>query len=259
MNSTLTQAPARRAAATPILAPVVQFGIALLRAGLKNRVSLISSLLTPLFMLGLFWLVGGDGPLLGFIFPGLVGFTVMLAGSNHAMRLVAWREQGVFTRLACTPVPVGRLALGAAGAQVALGLVQALLVLAFGVLVVRVPVDPLGALVAVAVLTLGGACFIAYGSLIGALARRAEVATMLYIFTLLPLSFLGNTFLPLDQLPAVVQVAGPWLPTTMVSDLVRPLLLDGALPSAPLLPLLGLLVYTVVFSALAVRLFRWES
>ena len=158
MNSTLTQAPARRAAAPSILAPVVQFGIALLRAGLRNRVSLASSLLTPLFMLGIFWLVAGEGPMLRFIFPGLVSFTVMLAGSNHAMRLVMWREQGVFTRLACTPVPVGRLALGAAGAQVALGLVQALVVMAFGVAVVGVPVDPLGTLVAVGVLTLGGAC-----------------------------------------------------------------------------------------------------
>jgi ABC-2 type transport system permease protein len=259
MNSTLTQAPARRAAAPAILAPVVQFAIALLRAGLKNRVSLASSLLTPLFMLGIFWLVTGDGSLLRFIFPGLISFTVMLAGSNHAMRLVMWREQGVFTRLACTPVPVGRLALGAAGAQVALGLVQALVVMAFGVGVVGVPVDPLGTLVAVGVLTLGGACFIAYGSLVGALARRAEVASMLYFFTLLPLSFLGNTFMPLDQMPAFVRAAGPWLPTTMLSDLVRPLLIDGALPANAFLPLLGLLAYTGLFSALAVRLFRWES
>jgi ABC-2 type transport system permease protein len=260
MNSTVTQAPARRAAAaSSTLAPVAQFGIALLRAGLKNRVSLASSLLTPLFMLGVFWLVTSDTAGLRFVFPGLVSFTVMLAGSNHAMRLVMWREQGVFTRLACTPVPVGRLALGAAGAQVALGLVQALIVMAFGVGVVGVPVDALGALVAVAVLTLGGACFIAYGSLIGALARRAEVATMLYIFTLLPLSFLGNTFMPLDQMPAFVRAAGPWLPTTMISDLVRPLLLDGALPANAYLPVLGLLIYTALFSALAVRLFRWES
>ncbi|HET7081007.1 MAG TPA: ABC transporter permease [Chloroflexia bacterium] len=259
MNSTLTQAPARRAAAPATLAPVAQFGLALLRAGLKNRVSLASSLLTPLFMLGIFWLVSGDNSsLLRFIFPGLVAFTVMLAGSNHAMRLVMWREQGVFTRLACTPVPVGRLALGAAGAQVALGLVQALIVMAFGVGVVGVPVDPLGALAAVGVLTLGGACFIAYGSLVGAVARRAEVATMLYIFTLLPLSFLGNTFMPLDQLPAFVRAAGPWLPTTMISDLVRPLLITGALPANAWLPLLGLLVYTGLFSALAARLFHWE-
>jgi ABC-2 type transport system permease protein len=255
MNSTLT-----RAAAPATVAPVAQFGLALLRAGMNNRVSLASSLLTPLFMLGIFWLVSGDNrSLLHFIFPGQVAFTVMLAGSNHAMRLVMWREQGVFTRLAGTPVPIGWLALGAAGAQVALGLVQALVVMAFGLAVVGLPVDPLGALVAVGVLTLGGACFIAYGALIGALARRAEVATMLYIFTLLPASFLGNTFLPLDQLPAFVRAAGPWLPTTMVSDLVRPLLLTGALPGTAWLPLLGLAAYTALFSALAVRLFRWES
>ena len=56
----------------------------------------------------------------------------------------------------------------------------------------------------------------------------------------------------------MVQAAGPWLPTTMVSDLVRPLLISGALPAGAWLPLLGLGVYTALFSALAVRRFRWE-
>ncbi|HMA33349.1 MAG TPA: ABC transporter permease [Chloroflexia bacterium] len=265
MNTAIAQRPGTQAAPSRVatLAPTGQFTLAVLRAGVRNRVALATALFTPLFMLAIFWLTTQGGKpggfnMLSFIFPGIVSFTVMMAGSTQVTRLGSWRQQGVFGRLACTPVPLGQLVLAAALAQVLLSLVQALIVVVFGILVVGIPVQPLGIPLAAGVLTLGATCFIAYGSLVASLAKRIETASLLFIFTLLPLSMLGNTFLPVDQLPPIVGAISPWLPTTMMADLIRALLTTGTLPAAPLVPLAGLLLYTILFSALSMRLFRWE-
>ncbi len=245
-------------------APVLTFTVAVLRGGLKNRAALAATLFTPLFMLAIFALVTpkakpGEFDMLAFIFPGIVAFTVTMAGSGQVMRLGSWRQQGVFGRLACTPVPLGALVLGASLAAVLLGLIQAVLVLAFGVVAFGLHVAPFGIVGAVGVLTLGGACFIAYGSLVSTLVPRLEVANLVFIFTLLPMAFLGNTFMPSTQMPGLVQTVGPWLPTTLISDLTRALL-DGSDPAhGYVLPVLGLLAYTVFFSVISARLFHVEA
>lgn len=245
-------------------APVFAFTVAVLRASLKNRAALAGTLFTPLFMLAIFALVTprakpGAFDMLAFIFPGIIAFTVTMAGSGQVMRLGSWRQQGVFDRLACTPVPLGMLVLGASGAAVLLGLIQAVLVLAFGVVAFGLVVAPLGVLGAVGVLTLGGACFIAYGSLVSSLVPRLEVANLVFIFTLLPMAFLGNTFMPSAQMPSIVQTIGPWLPTTLIADLTRALLAGSDPAHGYGLPVLGLLAYTALFSLSSARLFRAEA
>ncbi len=78
--------------------------------------------MTPVFMLTLFWLLAGSPEegefnMIAFMFPAIVGFGVMFSGGGQATRLLNWREQGVFQRLAATPVPLGNLVIGAALAQ----------------------------------------------------------------------------------------------------------------------------------------------
>lgn len=242
--------------------PAFDFAGALLRAGMKDRKALASTLLTPVFMLMTFWLVGRTtdrgNDLLTFIFPGIVGFTAMMAGLTQATRIVGWRQQGVFRRLACTPVPLGRLVTAASLTQVLLGVAQAMLVLLFGVVALRVPVDGPGALAAIGVLALGAACFVAFGSIMAGLAHKVETVNLLFVFTLMPMGFLGNTFLPAEMMPPLVQRVGPWLPTQMLSDLIRPLLNGGAPPAHPWLPVLGLAAYTLAFTAIARRVVRWN-
>lgn len=242
--------------------PVLHFAGAMLQAGLADWRTAALSLFTPLFMLVLFWLIGrpaepGDPDLATFIFPAIVGLTVMLGGQTLAMRLVNWRTQGVFQRLAATPTPVGHLVLGLGLAQAVLSVVQAVSVLAFGALALGLPVDGLGAVLALGVLALGVSTFSAYGMLVASLAPKADVASSIFIFTLLPLFFLGGGF-PAEILPAFLRPVSPWLPTTMVNTLLNPLLTAGTLPPDPAWPALGLLGYTLGLAALAAWRFRWE-
>ena len=243
-------------ALTSTLIPTLHFTRALLKGNLRDRRALITTLFTPIFMLTIFWLLSGspedgDFDLIAFMFPAIVGFGVMFSGAGQALRLLNWREQEVFQRLAATPVPLGNLVMGAALAQTILGTIQGIFILLFGVLVIQIPVNILGTVLTVLVLALGSACFIAFGSLIASLAPKAETANTIYTFSILPMFFFGGGFPP-EVLPAFIQKVSPWLPTAMFTELVRPLLSTGALVQ-------GLAGYTVIFSVLAAKRFRWEA
>jgi ABC-type multidrug transport system permease subunit len=242
--------------------PIAQFALALTQASLNDLRTFGIALFTPIFMLVLFWLVGrptepGDTDLVSFIFPAIVGLTVMLGGQAAAMRIVNWRQQGVFQRLAATPTPLGDLVLGIGLAQALVSVAQAVLVLLFGVLALGLRVDGVGAAAGVGVLALGVLVFIAFGILVASLSAKAEIANAAFMFTLLPMFFLGGGF-PAEILPEFLQAVSPWLPTTMLNSLLSPLLASGALPADPWQPALGLALYAVGFAALAAWRFKWE-
>ena len=244
------------------LIPTLQFAQALLKGSWRDRRGLMTALFAPILMLVMFWLLTGSNEdaefdLLGFMFPAIIGFSVMFSGSGQAARLLNWREQGVFQRLAATPVPLGNLVLGAFLAQTVLGAIQGTAILLFGIFVVGLPVNLGGALLTIVVLVFGGACFISLGSLVATLATKADSANNLYTFTMLPMFFFGGGFPP-EIMPTFVQNISPWLPTTMFTDLMRPLLSTGALAQDSWIALAGLAGYFVLFSVLAAKRFRWE-
>ena len=241
---------------------VFQFSGYLIRAGLNDLRTFAVTLFTPLFMLVLFWVLGrpaepGDPDLVAFIFPAIIGLTVMLGGQTAALRIVNWREQGVFQRLLATPASLGQLVLGIGAAQMAVSVMQAVSVMAFGVLVLGLAVNGGGAAVAVLVLALGVAVFITFGMLIASLANKADVASSAFMFTLLPMFFLGGGFPP-EILPDFLRALSPWLPTTMLNSLLSPMLTSGTLPAEAWQHIAGLLTYTLLFGVLAAWRFRWE-
>jgi ABC-2 type transport system permease protein len=238
------------------------FGMALLQGQLKQPRALLTTLLTPIFLLSMFWMVSGGGDRekfdpLGMMFPAIVGFTVFFSGQPMATKMTSWQQMGVFQRLACTPVPVGILLIGAIVAQALFTMVQALSVLLFGVFVIGLPINALGTLVAFSVLAVGALCFITYSLFIASLVKRPETAGTIFTFTVMPMFFLGGGF-PSELLPAALQQISPWLPTTMVNALLAPLMSSGTFPADGWLQMVGLLAYTLLFAALAARFFRWE-
>lgn len=242
------------------IGPIAYFARTQLFAMLRNYKALLIAILTPLFMLTIFWLTSRgteDANVAAMMFPVIVSFGVMLGGANTAVRAVNWRQQRLFQRLAVTPVPVGHLMLGDAAAQVVTSLIQGVATLLFGTLVLGFVIQISGLLLALLVLVLAGACFIGYGLVIATFTSRAEVASPVYIFTLMPLFFLGGG-LPGIELPTVLQWIGRWSPVGVTNELVLPLLFNGQVPAGALLNVLALLGYTAVFSLITAAKFRWE-
>jgi ABC-2 type transport system permease protein len=247
---------------TKILSSTYHFALALLRATLRNYKALAVMMGVPLFMFFSFWFPSlADSPdepdIMAYMFPTIVLLSVIIAGLTHATRLARWREQGVFRRLALTPVPLANLILGAAIVQVLVGLLQGLVMLAFGTSLLRLPIDLVGCTIALGVMALAAATFIAMGSFVAAIVNRAHVAGYVFMFVLLPLVFLGS--FPSDMMPATMNAITPWLPTSMAIKLIGELFYAGHLPENAAFHLLGLLVYLAVFVALSARKLRWEG
>lgn len=245
------------------LHPVLSFARANLKGSLKNKLMMLVALITPVMLMLIFWLLtrtsSDEGfDMMAFIFPGIVALTVIQTGGMHATNVVNWREQGVFRRLACTPVPLWQLVLGRSLSQLVLSLIQAALVILVGLLLLQLPVSTMGLLFSFLVLVLASACFIALGAVIAGLAPNATIANSAYVFMVLPLLFLGDSMMPAELFPPILQKIGALLPTSMVTTLIRPLMNAGALPDNPLLPIVGLTAYTILFVALSAKLFRWQ-
>lgn len=243
-----------------LLKPTLQFSMAIMRASLKNVKGLAATLGLPLFMLFSFWITtqGGnpeDFNLMIVMFPAIVTLGVMLSGLTQATRLACWRAQGIFQRLALTPVPLANLVLGAALVQVIVGIVQGINVLLLGA-VLGITVNWHGALLILGVSALAAAAFIAFGSLLASFTHRTDVASYVFFATFMPLFFLSS--FPSDMLPASLNTFIPWLPTAMAIELIGSLFVTGGLPDGALFSIVGLLVYGLIFAAIAVRRFRWE-
>lgn len=138
-----------------------------------------------------------------------------------------------------------------------MNVLQAAVILLVGVFVLAIPVNAAGAAFALGVAALCALCFVAYGMAIAAIARTPEVASLIFIFTLLPMYYLGGGIFS-EMLPAWLNAVSAWLPTAVLSKLMTPLMTGQALTLEALWATLVVLAYTGAFSALAAWRFRWE-
>jgi len=244
------------------ISSIQYFSKLLLRANLRNYKALAVMMGVPVFMLLSFWLpslvADPDEPdMMAIMFPTIVLLSVVIAGLTHATRLARWREQDIFRRLVLTPMPLPYLIFGASLVQILLGLLQGLVMLVFGIFVLQLKLNLLGCVIALGVMVLAAATFIAIGSFIAAIANKAEIAGYIFMFMLLPLIFLGS--FPEEMMPAVMNSITPWLPTSMAIELIGVLFYSGHLPENAIFDFVGLFVYLLLFSILSARKLRWRG
>ncbi|MEV0396800.1 ABC transporter permease [Polymorphospora rubra] len=178
----------------------------------------------------------------------------MLALFTLPMALGIYRERRILRRLATTPVPPGFLLV----AQVVVNLGMGVLGAVVTAIAVRflldqpAPANVPGFLLA---FVLGVACLFAVGLLIAALAPSARAAQSIGPALFFPLLFLAGTWLPRDQMPAVLARIGDYSPLGATVDTIGAAW-AGSGPAVP--QLLVLAVTAVLCSVLATRFFRWE-
>lgn len=239
--------------------PTLHFAATLLYASLRNVKDLAITLGLPLFMLFSIWVpaMAGDEEsqeLMRILFPAIILLSVIMPGLTQTTRLARWREQQIFQRLALTPVPMAGLMVGAALTQIVLGIGQGMLMLLFGLFVVRLELAWQNVLLVLGATILAGAAFIAYGSAIAGLSRKSEIAGYVFFFTIMPLTFLAS--FPPEMMPEALARATPWLPTSMAIELIGPLFLNNQPGDGALLAALGLALYTALFTTIGAARFR---
>lgn len=243
------------------LKPTLQFAAALLFANLRNLKVLAITLGMPFFILFTVWVpsLAGDEEsqeLMQLLFPAVILLSVIMPGLTQATRLTRWQEAQIFQRFALTPVPLANLMLGAAFTQIVVGIIQGMLMLLFGIFIFELELSISSVIQVLCGMTLAGATFIAFGSLIAAFSRRSDIAGYVFFFSIMPLTFLAS--FPPEMMPAALNSLTPWLPTSMAIEWIGSLLLDNHLSGDTLFAGAGLLLYTLLFAFVSARKFHWE-
>ena len=111
------------------------------------------------------------------------------------------------------------------------------------------------ALLIVPVIALAGLTFAALGLIVTALSPSYDFFMYYFTLAITPMMLLCGVFYPLEQLPALAQVAAQALPLTHAVALSRPLML-GTFPTQAGLHVLVLVIYAGVSFAMARHLLR---
>ena len=194
-----------------------------------------------------------------FVTPGLLGWAVAMSASfGAAATLQGWRQSKLLRRLQLAPVPNGTVVGARVVVTIGIALVQMAIFLGLGVAAFGLQLT--GAWSAsIPLLVVGTLCFMAVGLLAGSIARTAEGAVNMANFIVLPMAFLSGSFFPLDAAPAWLQAFSQLLPLRHLNEGMLDVMVRGEPWTAVLLPMAILAGFAVVVTAVAARLFRWET
>ncbi|WP_103501300.1 MULTISPECIES: ABC transporter permease [unclassified Streptomyces] len=195
-----------------------------------------------------------------FFTPGLLGWAVAMGASfMSALTLVAWRKKRLLRRLWLAPIGPGQVIGARVGVSLGLSMVQ--LAVFLGVAII-----PFYGLrltgnwwLSIPLIACGTLAFMAVGLVIGAWAKTEESANGALQITILPMAFLSGSFFPTDGMPGWLQTVSHVLPLKWLNEAMMSVLSRGG-GWSDALPAMGvLLLFATVLTAIAAKLFRWDS
>lgn len=203
-------------------------------------------------------LQGGTQNGLTYLMPSILAMSLMQLGIYGAIPLVQLREKRILVRLSATPLRRATFVASNLVVRIALGAVQAVLLVGLGVVAFHVPIA--GNLAAVAALVvLGAAAFTGIGYVVASFVTSEESATVVTGLVSFPLMFLSGIFFPVELMPEFVRPVAALLPLTYLGDALRQALV-GATPYVPMLQSVAILAgWLAVSFLISARFFRWDS
>jgi ABC-2 type transport system permease protein len=181
----------------------------------RNPAAAFFTFIFPLMFLVIFNLIfGGEGEttsrfngprevsLSTFYVPAVVAFGVISACyTNIAIGLVFSRDEGQLKRTRGTPLPAWIYLFGRIAQAIVVAVILVIIVVSFGRLFydVELPGQTVGAFIVS--LAVGAACFSALGIAVTAIVPNPDAAPAVINGTILPLLFISDVFIPIDQAP----------------------------------------------------------
>lgn len=188
------------------------------------------------------------GQLITWVFIPLFGISALFAGE---------RQGGTLRRLLTTPSSKATFLLGTISGQVAMALVQMLLLVGFAIVVMKLNWgrEPLALFVILFASALAAAAF---GTTMGTFIKTEGQASGLSIMFGMVMALMGGCWYPLELFPAAIQNAVKVLPTTWAMQGMLDLVLRGG-GLTDVLPEAGVLLgFAVIFFSVGVWRFRYE-
>ena len=235
----------------------------------RNPAAAFFTIVFPLMFLVIFNLLfgsnkvqfeGGTASLSTFYVPGIVVFALVGACYNNiAMYLAFSRDNGLLKRIRGTPLPPGALIAGFVIHSVLLAILLVVIVLAAGVVVydVDLPTTRMAAFIVTCIV--GAATFCALGVAVANFIPNADAAPAIVNASILPLLFISDVFIPMDDAPAWLTTFADIFPVrhfaTAMHESFHPFATGSGFEPINL-GVMG--VWLVVSVVLAMRFFRWE-
>ena len=224
---------------------------------LRSREVLFWNFAFPVFLMLIFGAIMRQ--YINWMTPGIIVLNALSFGLvSSATLLVEMRDKGILRRLRATPLPSIQLLGSYLSVNLLMGLCQAGLVLITAVLLYGMPLTAAGLALGLPLIVVGALAFLALGQLVGGLAPRAGAATAMGMTLYFGMMFISDLIFPVAQLPEWMQKIVPWLPSTLVINMVRPALLDATLDPQWLGHLALLAAYAVAATLVVSRVFRWD-
>lgn len=194
----------------------------------------------------------GNVDYLAFMFPGIVGMSVLFTAIFSAVGIIWDREFGFLKEVLVAPVPRWAAALGKA-LGIATVIAAQTLVLLFLAPLAHVPITVLGGLEALAIAVLMGFCIGWLGIAIASKLQSMEGFQFVMNLLTMPMFFLSGALYPLKGLPTWLMALARIDPLTYGVDALRWALLGdaaGPLVQLPLAADVGLVALITVAFAL---------
>ncbi|MBI4288249.1 MAG: ABC transporter permease [Chloroflexi bacterium] len=199
----------------------------------RDKIRVVGSLAMPLLWLLVFGAgfsrlvqVGPGVDFAKFMFPGIVGMTVLMTSFMSGVSIVWERELGFLKEVLVAPVPRSTIVIGKALGSATVSMFQGSLVLGLapllGVKLTPMLVFKLWPLMALVALTSS-----ALGILVASRMKSMEGFQLIMQATIMPMLFLSGVFFPVNSLPPWMGLIVKVNPITYAVDAIRQVALAG--------------------------------
>ncbi|MDP3066007.1 MAG: ABC transporter permease [Methanobacteriaceae archaeon] len=226
---------------------------------IRYRSRILTSVVTPLLWLLIFGtglgsairFGGGPGGYQAFIFPGIIGQTVLFTAVFSGVSVIIDRQYGFLKEILVAPISRPSIVFGKALGISTTALIQGLILLLLS-FVVGITMTPLMFIMSTVVILLISLGLAGLGLLIASFTDSMEGFNLILSFIVLPIFLLSGALFPVTNLPTWLQVAVYLDPLTYGVDALRAIILNSSvLPLYVNVAVVGLFaVAMVLLSAL---------
>lgn len=236
---------------------------------------LIFSTLSPIMFVLLFAYIFGtaikvpglEGGYREFLIAGIFVQTVVFGSTFTGLSLAEDMQKGIIDRFRSLPMAPSSVLIGRTVSDVVINVVSLVVMSLTGLLVGwRIRGSVLDAVLAYALLLLFAYAISWIMAVVGLLVHTPEVFNNASFMVIFPLTFLANTFVPLQDLPRPLQIFAEWNPVSALTQATRDLFGNSApavdvsnawsLQHPIATTLIWIVIILVVFVPLALRQYR---
>jgi ABC transporter DrrB family efflux protein len=225
---------------------------------------LVFVLISPImFVLLCAYVFGGSidipgGSYTEFLIPGIFVQTVVFGATFTGVGLADDMQKGIINRFRSLPMSRSAVVVGRTASDVVYNLLS-LIIMALSGLVVgwRINSGFASALAGFALLLLFAYAISWIMAYIGLIVPSVEVINNASFIVIFPLTFVANTFVPVENLPPLLKTFAEWNPVSAVTQAARELFgnIPPGTPEPTAWPLQNPVIYTLIWVVIFVAIF----